>query len=333
MTTNTPYYNLVLYNDTTDSANTFSVYRASVDGVSASNMIKIDTALAGLQSQIINNQGVAYISATATGTNVFAVSGISQIPSYTTGQVISLNLSTSITGSSTLNINTLGAKNLSKVNQAGSIVTLISGDMIAGNNYTFVYDGVEWLLADTIVYSVISETFHNFTGKTTPVDADELGLIDSASSNLFKKLTWSNLKATLKTYFDTLYATAITNYKTISILVSDPNGSAITTQEEVAYARVPSTMNGLSLLSVAAHVSTVSSSGLPTVAIRNVTTGFDMLTTSLTIDVSEKDSLTATTPAVIDASHKVVSTGDEIAIDIDVAGTGTKGLVVEMIFG
>jgi hypothetical protein len=46
---------------------------------------------------------------------------------------------------------------------------------------------------------------HAATGKTTPVDADELALVDSAASNVLKKLTWANLKATLKTYFDTLY--------------------------------------------------------------------------------------------------------------------------------
>lgn len=33
--------------------------------------------------------------------------------------------------------------------------------------------------------------------KTTPVDADELGLVDSAASYILKKLTWANLKATL----------------------------------------------------------------------------------------------------------------------------------------
>lgn len=43
------------------------------------------------------------------------------------------------------------------------------------------------------------------TGKTTPVDADHLGLMDSAASNILKKLSWANVKATLKTYFDTLY--------------------------------------------------------------------------------------------------------------------------------
>ena len=41
--------------------------------------------------------------------------------------------------------------------------------------------------------------------KTTPVDADLIGLADSAASNTLKKLTWSALKAALKTYFDKLY--------------------------------------------------------------------------------------------------------------------------------
>lgn len=43
--------------------------------------------------------------------------------------------------------------------------------------------------------------------KTTPVDADLFGITDSAASFILKKLTWANIKATLKTYFDTLYAT------------------------------------------------------------------------------------------------------------------------------
>lgn len=53
--------------------------------------------------------------------------------------------------------------------------------------------------------TVIAPGTHAATGKTTPVDADELPIVDSAASNVLKKLTWANLKATLKTYFDTLY--------------------------------------------------------------------------------------------------------------------------------
>jgi hypothetical protein len=50
------------------------------------------------------------------------------------------------------------------------------------------------------------QDIHAATGKTTPDDSDEIGLLDSAASYVLKKLTWANAKATLKTYFDTLYA-------------------------------------------------------------------------------------------------------------------------------
>lgn len=51
----------------------------------------------------------------------------------------------------------------------------------------------------------IATLTHAATGKSTPVDADELFLVDSAASNVGTKLTWANVKATAKTYFDTLY--------------------------------------------------------------------------------------------------------------------------------
>jgi hypothetical protein len=51
----------------------------------------------------------------------------------------------------------------------------------------------------------VGTLINSATSKTTPVDADMLGLMDSAASNVLKKLSWANLKATAKTYFDTLY--------------------------------------------------------------------------------------------------------------------------------
>lgn len=58
-----------------------------------------------------------------------------------------------------------------------------------------------------------------------------------------------------------------------------------------------------------------------------------MLTTRITIDVSENCSYTAAAPPVIDAGNDDVATGDILAIDVDVAGTGTKGLIVILTFG
>lgn len=55
------------------------------------------------------------------------------------------------------------------------------------------------------------------TSKTTPVDADLLALVDSADSDSLKKLTWANTKATLKTYFDTLYAVASSYFAYINV--------------------------------------------------------------------------------------------------------------------
>jgi len=57
------------------------------------------------------------------------------------------------------------------------------------------------------------------TAKTTPVDADTVALIDSAAGNVLKKLSWANIKATAKTYFDTLYQAVLvsgTNIKTVN---------------------------------------------------------------------------------------------------------------------
>ncbi len=42
------------------------------------------------------------------------------------------------------------------------------------------------------------------TAKTSPVDADTLGLADSAASNVLKKFSWANLKSALQSVFATL---------------------------------------------------------------------------------------------------------------------------------
>lgn len=120
----------------------------------------------------------------------------------------------------------------------------------------------------------------------------------------------------------------------MQILVTDPNGSALTTGDGKAYARVNTLLNGMTFTAVAAQVSTVSSSGLPTIQVANITKGWDMLTTPVTIDANEVDSSTAATPAVIDTavSHDIINTADQLRVDIDGAGTGAKGLIVELTF-
>jgi hypothetical protein len=80
-------------------------------------------------------------------------------------------------------------------NGTGSAATLTTARNIDGQPF----DG-------STAITVIAPGTHSATSKATPVDADEFALVDSAASNVLKKLTWANLKATLKTYFDGLYA-------------------------------------------------------------------------------------------------------------------------------
>lgn len=110
------------------------------------------------------------------------------------------------------------------------------------------------------------------------------------------------------------------------------DASVITTGDGKLIFVIPPELNGLNLTDVDAFVTTNSSSGSPTVQVRNVTDAFDMLSTRITIDPNEPTSYTAAAPPVIDTAHDDVATGDLLAIDVDVAGTGAKGLGVVLVF-
>lgn len=121
-------------------------------------------------------------------------------------------------------------------------------------------------------------------------------------------------------------ATAATARTTLGIVetfilaISDET-TAITTGTAKVTFRLP---YAFTVTSVKASLTTASSSGIPTVDINEA--GTTILSTKLTIDANELTSTTAATPAVI--SDSSLADDAEITIDIDVAGTGAKGLKV-----
>lgn len=119
--------------------------------------------------------------------------------------------------------------------------------------------------------------------------------------------------------------------KVLEVKVFD-DATTVTTGDGKMIFCIPLALNGCDLTAVAGFITTVSSSGTPTVQIRNVTQTADMLSTRITIDASEFTSYTAATPPVIDTGNDDVATGDLIAVDVDVAGTGAKGLGVILTF-
>jgi hypothetical protein len=81
--------------------------------------------------------------------------------------------------------------------------------------------------------------------KTTPVNADTFPITDSEASNVIKKLSFTNLKAFLKTYFDTLYAAVLgadDNYVTDAEKVKLGNLSGTNTGDQTSIVGITGTI-------------------------------------------------------------------------------------------
>jgi hypothetical protein len=126
-------------------------------------------------------------------------------------------------------ISTLVGREIEFINTGSGNLTVActSGFVAAVNNYTvatktsLVLECVQtvpgtykWNIPGTAGTTYPAETtttvgalIAGATAKATPIDADIVGYADTESSpaNLLKKATWTNIKAFLKTYFDTQY--------------------------------------------------------------------------------------------------------------------------------
>jgi hypothetical protein len=102
----------------------------------------------------------------------------------------------SVLGISTLSGSNTGDETTSSIQTKRPLKT-VNGNSLEGTGDVSITGG------DTLVSE--GALINSASSKATPVDADQVGLMDSAASNVLKKLSWANIKATLKTYFDTLY--------------------------------------------------------------------------------------------------------------------------------
>lgn len=152
-----------------------------------------------------------------------------------------------------------------------------------------------------------------------PTDGDQFVYVDepSGTSRLASKYTWGGL------------ATAVVKHTT-NLLALGPFTLMPATTDVVTTGTAKRTFRlpfDFTVTDVRASVTTASSSGLPTVDINDAGTTF--LTTKLTIDATEKTSVTAAAPPVINPAAHLSDA--EITFDVDVAGTGTVGLAVTII--
>lgn len=95
------------------------------------------------QILIVDAQNETYTYAVDTGSaNTYAIALFTAPGSYVAGLTVEFKIATANTGASTLNVNGLGAKNLTK----NGTVALALGDLTVGKVVTAVYDGTQFQL-------------------------------------------------------------------------------------------------------------------------------------------------------------------------------------------
>ena len=188
---------------------------------------------------------------------------------------------------------------------AGSAAVLNSGTLLAARMPALTGDVTTTVgtVATTVATSIITGR----TQDTTPEALNDFVLTYDNSATALKKVLLKDLKTP----------------ECITIAVGDET-TAITTGTAKVTWRMP---YAFTVTAVRSSVNTVSSSGLPTVDINE--SGVSILSTTLSIDASEKTSTTAATAAVI--SDTSLADDAEMTIDIDTAGTGAKGLKVQIL--
>lgn len=124
--------------------------------------------------------------------------------------------------------------------------------------------------------------------------------------------------------------------RAVQIPVTDPAGAALSTGDGQGVPFiVDNAWDGKNLTDCWSGVVGAQSTaaGPVTIQLRRVRSGVsaDMLSTKITIDDNETFSFTAAVARVIDNTKDDLALGDLIYFDIDVAGTGAKGLVVGLV--
>lgn len=99
-----------------------------------------------------DTQMMAFNFAVASGTGNAITLTLPLVPTYGQPLTIKFRASNNNTGATTIDVNSLGAKNILKVS-SGALVALAAGDIISGVHYEISYDGVQFQL--TTLYSSV----------------------------------------------------------------------------------------------------------------------------------------------------------------------------------
>ena len=102
------------------------------------------SSAAGMEAATIKN-GTYWGYTTAGSANTYTLTTSPTISSYAADMFYHIKMNASNTGASTINVDSVGAKNIKKYGGAG-MVDLAANDLESGGVYTIIYDGTQFLL-------------------------------------------------------------------------------------------------------------------------------------------------------------------------------------------
>ena len=153
----------------------------------------------------VQDNTAAYLTSVS-GTDVITATGAFGMSAYATGQVFTFIASGTNTGATTLNINSLGAKAVTK---NGSIA-LAAGDIVSGQAVTVFYDGTQFQINASPSYSGLSSVNGIVKGNGSGVFSAATAGTDYAGISNAQTFT-SSQRGTVTTDNDLSFDMSVTN--------------------------------------------------------------------------------------------------------------------------
>lgn len=210
---------------------TVQAHSSVLDATSASFTIAKDSKLSGIAAGATANSPDAFLLARANHTGTESADVLTD---GTTNKAFLATERTKLAGIATgATANSSDATLLNRANHTGTE----SADVLTDGTTNKAFLATERTkLAGIATGADVTATALNATAKGTPVDADRVHGSDSAASFGMVYATWTQVKAFLKTYFDTLYPPIPTTSAwtpTAAFATPGTSSFAYTTQEGV----------------------------------------------------------------------------------------------------
>lgn len=190
----------------------------TIDGITSWNVGDWPVSLGNTWAKVDNTDSVVSVNA-MTGAVVLTKSdiGLGNVDNTSDAdKPISNATQTALNAKVTANAPIVGATKTKVTYDSKGLVTggadATTADIAPSTDRNYTTDAQQTLLGNTSGVNSGNETAQSIgnivngaTAKPTPANADLFAIFDSVAGFITRKLTWSDLKANLKTYFDTLY--------------------------------------------------------------------------------------------------------------------------------